>query len=91
MRLGIPLWEKCAYTYVGCVGSYGFYRGYNNLYDTDKFNTREKLVTDNVKNGLAGTLYHLNPGFQLIFLYGICARTEKMLRGIPIEKRDYRD
>jgi hypothetical protein len=85
----MTLWQKCTGAYFTTMAGYGFYRGYNNLFYTDKFNQREFLFMVNIKNGILGALWQVNPAFQPIFIYNILVRTEKQLRNIPLEKIDY--
>lgn len=75
--------------YITSMGSYGFYRGYNNLYNIAEYNTKTTLITENSANGLLGTFYQLNPIYQPVFLYGIARRTEKKMLNLDINKNDY--
>ena len=47
------------------------------------------LITDNIKNGIIGGIYQMNPAFQPVFVYNIMRRTEKRLRNTPLHKEDY--
>ena len=77
--------------YISMVGLYGFYRGYNNLFCNDKFETRTSLLTDRIVNGIGGVLWSVNPVYQPILMIGIMRRAEKRWRQIPLEKIDYYD
>lgn len=84
-------WSKAIVGYISSVGTYGFYRGYNNLFATDKFNTKELLITNKIFNGINGAFWCMNPIYQPILIFGIMRRTEKVLRNMPVEKIDYYD
>ena len=71
------------------MGLYGYYRGYNNLYNSSNFNIREPLMTDRIVNGFTSFLLNLNPVLQPFFLYGIVRRLEKRYKNLPIIKEDY--
>jgi hypothetical protein len=85
------IWRKAIVGYFSSVGVYGFYRGYNNLFASDKFNTTEILITNKILNGLNGAIWCMNPIYQPILIFGIMRRTEKVLRNMPLEKIDYYD
>ena len=78
-------------TYATGMGVYGYYRGYNNLYDSNKYNTQEILLTDRIVNGLYGCIWQLNPIMQPMFMYGIIRRYEKRTLKMIIYKYDYKD
>ena len=87
----MKVWVKVGVGYISTVAMYGFYRGYNNLFCNDKFETRTFLITDRVVNGIGGALWSLNPVYQPILIIGIIRRMEKKWRQIPLEKIDYYD
>lgn len=86
-------WVRYGKIYAGVMGTLGFCRGYDHLYESagPKFNTREELVTENIKNGVVGALWQLNPGAQPVFLYYMSRRVEKRFRDMPLLPSDYED
>jgi hypothetical protein len=76
-------------TYFTGMGIYGYYRGYNNLYNIKTFNTKEILVVDQIIKGLHGMVWQMNPIIQPFILYGIAKRYEKQYRNIPITQEDF--
>lgn len=84
-----PLFTKIFINYYSFMTSYGLYRGYNNLYCIDLYNTKKELITDRIKDSLVGGLYQMNPVLQPIFIYGISRLLEKYLRNKKITKNDF--
>ena len=79
---------KTAVGYFSGMGAYGFYRGYNGLYKKD-FKKQDELVTNRIISGFGGMFFQSNPLMQFYNLYGIALRTEKSLKGIPLNANDY--
>lgn len=77
-------------TYFTSMSSYGFYRGYNNLYDTKLYKTKKFLFTDRIYDSIIGGVYQINPIMQPFFLYGIIRLIEKKQRNLKITNEDYR-
>ena len=75
--------------YATGMGLYGYYRGYNNLYNSNKYDKQEKLLTDKIVNGIGGMFWQLNPITQPFLLYGIIRRYEKKILNMKIDKEDY--
>ena len=71
------------------IGSYGFYRGYNNLFYNKNYNIPEKLLTDRIVSGFAGCIWHINPILQPVFIYGIIRRCEKKYIKEHLVEDDY--
>lgn len=76
-------------SYFTCMASYGFYRGYNNLYNTKLYNTKKYLLTDRIYDGITGSLWQVNPVIQPFLLYEIIRLIEKKSRDLEITKDDY--
>ena len=73
----------CCYAAVN--GAYGFYRGWNNLYNTPNFAEPYPLYTQRFFNGLGGVFIQQHPFFLIFSLQ----RAEKWARGMSITKEDY--
>lgn len=82
--------KKLFQTYFISMSSYGFYRGYNNLYDNKLYNSQRFLLTDRIYDGVIGSLWQINPFIQPFILYGIFRLIEKKSRNIEIIKDDYK-
>ena len=86
--------SKLLVGYAGIMSAYGFYRGYNNLFDKNAILHYDPettvLVTDKVLNGMAASLYQIYPPTHILSLVAIIRRSEKKLKGMPIENDDYR-
>ena len=74
--------------YLGVTGSYGFYRGWNNLYNRRDFGEKA-LYTDRVLHGLLGAMTQANPIFLPITLFFAARRLELCARGKELTKEDY--
>jgi hypothetical protein len=77
-------------TYFASMSSYGFYRGYNNLYYTKLYKTKKELLTDRIYDGIIGGVWQINPLMQPLFLYGIIRLIEKKQTNLKIIDEDYR-
>jgi hypothetical protein len=76
--------------YILGISSYGFYRGYNNLYKKNSiFNYNTDLYTEKISSGLFSVCYHLNPVYHHSLLYYIFLRSEKKLRKIELTENDW--
>jgi hypothetical protein len=82
--------KKLFQTYFLSMTSYGFYRGYNNLYDTELYNSQKYLLTDRIYDGIKCSLWQINPLMQPLFLYGIIRLIEKKQRNLKIINEDYK-
>ncbi len=71
--------------YLGTSGSYGFYRGWNHLYNWRDFKEPSPIYTDRLVAGMVGSFLQLHP-FCVFFTL---RRVEKHLRGYPVTKEDY--
>lgn len=71
------------------MGLYGYYRGYNNIYNEKNFNKPNDLLIDRCIIGFRGLLWSLNPIIQPYVLYGIIRRFEKRNKNLPIDREDY--
>ena len=76
-------------TYLLGIGLYGYHRGLNNLYNSEKFNTKENLVVDQMLQGFNGLIWYSNPFIQPYILYGIAKRCEKQYKRMEITKEDF--
>ena len=66
--------------YILGISSYGFYRGYNNLYKKNcSFNHKTDLYTDRIGSGFMSVGYHLVPWENPCVLYHILLRSEKKI------------
>lgn len=81
--------KKLFQTYFVSMSSYGFYRGYNNLYNTELYNSQKYLLTDRIYDGITGSLWQINPITQPFLLYSIIRLIEKKSRNLKITKDDY--
>jgi hypothetical protein len=78
--------------YLASHAFYGFYRGYNNLYPKDALMHRPNcdLYIDKIVNGVFSSVMYVNPGLHPYSMYYILRRTEKNLRGKPLDEEDWR-
>jgi hypothetical protein len=82
--------KKFLIGYSGTMGTYGFYRGYNYLYQHVEFNkTQDKSLNNRMICGIGGTLYQLNPFLQPFFIYGIYHRCKKIFKNQELKAMDY--
>jgi hypothetical protein len=75
--------------YLGVTGSYGFYRGWNNLYNRRDFGETQPLYTDRVMSGVCGAITQANPVLFPLTLIFAARRLEMRARGKEITKEDY--
>lgn len=76
--------------YVLGISSYGFYRGYNNLYKKNcPFNSTTDLYTSKISSGVISAAYHLNPVLYPYLFYYILLRFEKQVSKIELTEDDW--
>jgi hypothetical protein len=78
-------WNRALTLYIGTSSSYGFYRGWNHLYNWRDFKEPSPIYMDRVVTGMGGAFLQLHP-FSVFFTL---RRAEKHLRGLSLTQEDY--